>query len=463
VSTFTDSTPGAVRDMIGILQENGELVCAVGTGLRFSNAASFKCADLAVSLQSKVVLYSQGSPLEPPPCAAAGAACTAAPAPAPGPGASGGAGAGAGAGDKAMYGTHDDGTSTPPEEVVPEAPGATVAAAAAALGSAGELEGLGWPPADRAAWPAIAHIELGATFSSLQASLVLRNDASLSILGDLIGEARLLMANYRQSVLFMVAAQLMLGGIISLSYFFALPDVLGNINISWLVWVEVPLLAVPMISNRARYNHMSEMPSKNDADHEQNLVATAHRHTVYLVARLLPTCFAVVLMFMLDLAARAEAVGAHQDEVWRAMLWLDTSNEVLPAAPIIRSAYELSRCSTMFAVVWFLIAHALTFFSRHQSLWAEPPTNGYWWLAALIALLLQIAYNTAFLAIYGLDVSFRWFTHAATGFWVIFALWPIVIIGMAELSKQQDQRLHDKRQRRMRIIFETRLGMYSPK
>jgi hypothetical protein len=456
VSTFTDSTPGAMRDMIGILQENGELVCAVGTGLRFSNAASFKCADLAVSLQSKVVLYSQGSPLEPHSEAAAGGAP---PAPAPV------AGAGAGAGDKAPYGAHEDGTTTPPEEVAPESSGATVAAAAAALGATGELEGFGgWPPANRAAWPAIAHIELGATFSSLQASLVLRNDASLSILGDLIGEARLLMANYRQSVLFIIASQLLLGGIITLSYFFALPDLLSNIHVSWLVWVQVPLLAVPMISNRTRYNLMNEMPSKNDADHEHNLVATARRHTVYLVARLLPTCFAVVIMYMLDLAARVQAAGAStENEIWRAMLWLDTTKEAPPLAPVIKAACELAQCSTMFAVVWFLIAHAVTFFSRHHSLWAEPPTNGYWWLAAVITLLLQICYNQAFLATSLQDSSFRWFTQAANGFWVIFAIWPIVIVGMAELSKQQDRRLHEKRQRRMRIIYDTRLGMHSPK
>lgn len=54
VPLFADSTPASVVEMIGILQENGEVVCCLGSALRYDNTAAFAQADIAFAMEPQL-------------------------------------------------------------------------------------------------------------------------------------------------------------------------------------------------------------------------------------------------------------------------------------------------------------------------------------------------------------------------------------------------------------------------
>ena len=52
VQLFTNSSPTTVREMIHVMQENGEVVCAVGSALWSENATVFQDADIAIAMDT---------------------------------------------------------------------------------------------------------------------------------------------------------------------------------------------------------------------------------------------------------------------------------------------------------------------------------------------------------------------------------------------------------------------------
>ncbi|KAJ3021069.1 UNVERIFIED_CONTAM: hypothetical protein HDU68_009821, partial [Siphonaria sp. JEL0065] len=68
VSLFAESSPPSVLEMIKIFQENGEVVCCIGSSLNETNAESFATADLSVAIDPFVALKvkrSENDPLAP--------------------------------------------------------------------------------------------------------------------------------------------------------------------------------------------------------------------------------------------------------------------------------------------------------------------------------------------------------------------------------------------------------------
>lgn len=390
VSTFTDSTPQSSREMIKILQENGEVVAAVGTGLCADNRLTFREADLAVTLQPKILLRHPVS--------------------------------------------HKQFLST------------------SSLSGPDAAEGLA---AMRGAQPALCALELSSAISSLHSSIVLQSDASLSIVGDLIWEARLLTANYQQALLFMVSAHMLIAGTAALSYIFSIPDIIRPIELSWFLWIQAPLVGLPLLSTRRKRSFMHELPSRDDAQHLKYLAALARRYANYVFVRLAPSCAVLVLSYMWILADASDSPR----EAWRSFVWTESYVNVLS-----ETEEELVHASMGFLLWWFLTLHAFTFFYRHDSTF-QIPFNHAWFPCAFAALVFQIMYSTVYLHLHaGGEVSaIAWLSEAPVPFWITFSCWPVFIIGIAEATKRTERSLHLRNQRRLRVFFDTRLGMYSPK
>jgi magnesium-transporting ATPase (P-type) len=378
--------------MIEILQENGELVTAVGTALRAENRPCFLQADLVVAVQSRVLGKSSTSL------------------------------------DKMRF---------------------------VALGNPSDI--------DHPSMPAIIQAELSSTFNAINASLILESDASLAIVADLIGEARTMVLNYRQVLMVFVAGHLVIAGMATFSYLFATPNILTYYYIAWLAWVQLPLLAMPLIASRPGANLMAELPSKNDSNHRKNLALSAKRHLWYSIFRLFPTCIVLVVCFMWKLAERCD----QPSQVWNLFLWqtLYAKSVDVQGACLNMDNVLSAQMLTLFSFVWFFIFIAATYSTRHASLAKEPLYNPFWYFAAGCALLLQVAYNEAFLAsnMGGNNTHLRWLSSAPPYFWLVFVFWPVVILLSSELLKIEERKFFNRTQARLRIVYDTRLGMYSPK
>ncbi|KAJ3071154.1 hypothetical protein HDU98_005730 [Podochytrium sp. JEL0797] len=65
VSLFAESSPPSVLEMIKIFQENGEVVCCIGSSLNETNIESFATADLSVAIDPFVALKTKRSDNDP--------------------------------------------------------------------------------------------------------------------------------------------------------------------------------------------------------------------------------------------------------------------------------------------------------------------------------------------------------------------------------------------------------------
>ena len=50
VSLFTDCTPDSIKEMIAIMQENGEVVCCLGSSASLYNCSVFLQADISIAI-----------------------------------------------------------------------------------------------------------------------------------------------------------------------------------------------------------------------------------------------------------------------------------------------------------------------------------------------------------------------------------------------------------------------------
>lgn len=76
VSLFAECSPPSIREMIRIFQENGEVVCVVGSSMNLENVECFSIADIAVAVDpvaargsGGVGILSAGASLSSIPCA----------------------------------------------------------------------------------------------------------------------------------------------------------------------------------------------------------------------------------------------------------------------------------------------------------------------------------------------------------------------------------------------------------
>jgi len=410
VNTFTNSNPETTCEMIEIFEEHGDIAAVVGTGLRLSNRKSFEVASLAIAVQSKVVpSFSKKTMVKDAPSSR-----------------------------KPYF------PSSLPTHPSHDAKGR------------GSKQNHDVHHMDEAL-PALIQLEISSTLTSLPCSLVIKSDASLSLVGDLVGEARLLISNYQQALIFIVAGQLVLAGTILVSYFLTMPDVFSMLLISWSQWIVLPILGLPMISTRPRNGYMSDMASKRNQVYKDHLRTLARNYGWYAVVRLLPTCVALVgvyIWIIVDLSGdRKEALSQ--------VFWSSSFDKNLFDSDEV----EIAQAATTFFYVWFMVIHGLTFMHRNRGILAEPPTNIFYFVSAICVICFQLLFNEIFLLVrsqdeYGAFESFRKVPSLA---WVVFAIWPFAIILIADFSKKSERKLNETYQRRLRLVYKTRLGMYSPK
>mmetsp|Transcript_5031 Transcript_5031/g.6349 ORF Transcript_5031/g.6349 Transcript_5031/m.6349 type:complete len:110 (-) Transcript_5031:998-1327(-) len=107
---------------------------------------------------------------------------------------------------------------------------------------------------------------------------------------------------------------------------------------------------------------------------------------------------------------------------------------------------------------------------RRISLFKQRPKNVPWIWCAIAAILLQLAYSEIMISVHFAEeksrftfTGFQWIVTAGVYSWIVFIVSPFLIILVSEVIKHYDYIHHQKNMRRLRIMFETKLGMWSPK
>lgn len=405
VSLYTDSTPETISEMISIFQENNEVVMGVGSSLKESNAALFSKADTAVALQGDAHTFF--------------------------------------------------------DEKLPKGK---------------ELPMLSYDDME------FSHI-----LNTLACSFRIRsNDSngdgntdpgdnaapSLTHLIELIRLGRCVLTNFRQMIAFIFVSQLFLATLILASYVVPFPLVpqLSCASIFWLLWVLVPAVSLSMLASGSEKNVMKQTPRKNE---EIELQEDLPRLAAYFVVRHLPSALVSILVFECLLGFSLEASREQLGDEYVAYTWIDfimRNSTILarPRPPAVDAAVNRAEAGMLLVIGFSIVASSCGYLHRCESIFSMSPLRNRIWLGTCaLVVCVQLVISVLRAGIEGGDgFSLWWFVSSIVPwlFWLLaLIVWPLTVIAVDEVAKAHDRRHMTRYYKFLRMQFDTRLGMWSPK
>mmetsp|Transcript_532 Transcript_532/g.1042 ORF Transcript_532/g.1042 Transcript_532/m.1042 type:complete len:104 (-) Transcript_532:61-372(-) len=102
-----------------------------------------------------------------------------------------------------------------------------------------------------------------------------------------------------------------------------------------------------------------------------------------------------------------------------------------------------------------IIVSSAGFLYRNTSLWnSKMKEQTPWWCASIVVILLQLVFT--------FSISPEAFSGLSSWHFLLFLL-PFIVVAVDEIVKAHDSRLYQRFQKRERLMFDTLLGMHSPK
>eukprot|EP00917_Polyrhabdina_sp_WS-2016_P008876 GHVP01019791.1.p1 GENE.GHVP01019791.1~~GHVP01019791.1.p1 ORF type:complete len:1363 (+),score=198.85 GHVP01019791.1:41-4129(+) len=308
------------------------------------------------------------------------------------------------------------------------------------------------------------------------------------IILQLTREARKIVDSISESLIFLSGGCCCLASLQFLHIVFVYPYQRGS-DFAYLSLIHLPILSISLLSNPARTTVMKEFPTKPTQD-LQWTKETAYRSFALYGVRFLPTAFLVVLLGpglafgqFVEVAQYVVGLGAtfpgdisfELDNVRNSCLsslsyvsffnghWLACDSALNAVGDLlgVNVSFPTSYAQTMtflFVSSSFIVI-SWSFVDRYK-FWIEvPPWKNRRLVAASGALCLlnfTFGFFTLWLPTRSIVVPPWWF-------WVILLVWIICIVIVDALTKRKDSEYHEKNQRYLALLFETRLGMWSPR
>lgn len=403
VSLYTDSTQETISEMISVFQDNNEVVMGVGSSLKETNARLFAKADMAIGIQGKPRTFF---------------------------------------GDRLQSGSVD--------------------------------------------WSSLCEedIQFGHVLNTLGCSLRMKSveddgdnkgvTPSLPHLLELIRLGRRMLTNFHQMITFIFISQLQLATVITAAYLLPFPMVaqLSCASIFWLLWGLVPAVSLTMLASASEKDVMKKTPRKNE---EIDLSDDLPRLIAYFIIRHVPSALVAIVVFECLIGFSLQSSSVRLDDIdgrYNDYQWSDfmLSNELFllrPRPPAVTTAVDRAEAGMLLMIGLSVLASSCGYLYRTESLLVASPFRNRMWLGVTIVLAIaQVVISVLRAGLIGVDGSMLW--QFVTGaipwkFWLLFLVWPIVIIVVDEAAKAHDRAHLVRYYKFMRMQFDTRLGMWSPK
>ena len=390
VPLFTDCTPDAVRVMIQIMQENGEVVLCMGNPWVRDNLPLFGQAEIGLSLLP--------SPHD---------TCVH---------------------DKTWL-QHDDMTNVSEQ------------------------------------WP--SPLNLAAAINSYTCDVCLSRDADVSIQA-VVKHSRHLLGCMQRLLLFGFGCSLSIAIVLLISNIFFLPPPLSGGHVFWLVLFVIPILSLSLLSVQIDPSIKQQMPDRNKTGCMERFLLFLYFLATYLPSALVFTIlFGVTLHDLCNLIPNTDChtlLGSQNvSDVTGMSNTTDTGWLVGN-----RQGLVLAQDCICFLFTFTFLAISLRFIHRTEPFWRLWKYISWQYITAFLSLaILQIVYFTISQILESENSRQRGYmvwslSQVPVYMWVFLILWPIAQILLQELLRSCDRRQYVKSQRRLRLSFETKLGMNSP-
>eukprot|EP00743_Colponemidia_sp_Colp-15_P007057 GILK01007614.1.p1 GENE.GILK01007614.1~~GILK01007614.1.p1 ORF type:complete len:1110 (-),score=173.61 GILK01007614.1:143-3472(-) len=298
---------------------------------------------------------------------------------------------------------------------------------------------------------------LSSALNSLPCALELHSHANLYMLFELFRDARRLMSNFRQTLLFCICASILLFFMILLSHIFAIPMFCTGFELIWLLVIVIPSLSLSFLASPSYGDTMKRMPSKTEAG--DNQLTELRRFLAYYTIRLVPTGVMLLCIFVLHLHLCLEQTLSRSIS-WQSLVlgeWFYLKEEN-PFA--FGAALYNAQAFLLFLLVFYFSVLSMGFLSRIQPVLVVKPWQKPYWLALVfVNLAVHVAIVAVMVHLYGDQSNFVYNWEIL----LFLSLWTFLIVFVDEVVKSHDRKVYQRFQKRLRIIFNTKLGMHSPK
>ncbi|CCI46753.1 unnamed protein product [Albugo candida] len=322
-------------------------------------------------------------------------------------------------------------------------------------------------------------IELSQILNTLTCSFRLPNSQkqksnsgkSLAQIIELIRLGRCVLTNYHQTLTFLYVSQLQLSTQIVAAYLSPFPMLphLSVASLMFLLWLIVPLLSLSLLASPGEKNTMKLTPRKNDY---QELQSDLGRLSTYFLIRHVPTIFVSIMVYEcllgFSLAYSQDGLPVHlKEKSWIEYIFMTQVANLYPRPACVVTAIHRAEAGMTLLIGLSFITSSCGYLYRCQSVLAESPLrNSVWTGSAGFSFCFHILFALYNANAFSLDGISLWLILPQAVpwyFWLMYLLWPIVILCTNELTKVHDRRYVTRYYKFLRMQFDTRLGMWSPK
>eukprot|EP01132_Coremiostelium_polycephalum_P003789 gene3789-4714_t len=406
VPMFSDCTPDTKTEMIKILQENGEVVCCIGSALNYDNTPIFCQSDLALSLEPAVArcLNLPLNKSDPRPLLTS----------------------------RNFFET---------ESIThPHLPLQTAHVSTKRV------------PADNPSTDSLC-----SDITSLPCSLVFHRRTDFNEILKFFHVGRQLLTNTRQCLLFILSASMslvlisLLAGILVGSI--TRNGVVGNIpmtglQLMWLEFIIIPLIGFSLLATPEDPDLMRTLSPKNNSEFKHIPTFAG-----YIAIRLVPSILLTVWFFIWALHSLS---GASWANIFGAKMSEWPTNPSIP----FNDSVLVSQNIMMFAFVYYLCVTSISFIHHTQSILKFNPLKNYVWVfVVLFCLGLQIGFLLISLKVIG---GISLLSDVAWELYIVLFCWAVGVVVLDEFTKRLYKKWFDDLQLELRLEFDTKLGMHSP-
>jgi hypothetical protein len=280
--------------------------------------------------------------------------------------------------------------------------------------------------------------------------------ATFPILFHLIKEGRRSIANLKQALTFLMCSNLCLFTIQILSQLLFLPSTLfTGVQCLWMMFVIIPLLSLALVCNPIEPKIMDLISSKNVL---YKMKAVKWLFMNYM-RFFLPIPISIVVYVWTLFSMRPQiAVG------WKTVFGTEASNSSIYTDPAFLASVTYAQNITLFVVVIYLCFISIGFIHRVHSIFTVKIYNHIVWMFTIpLVVLLQLIFCLVACSSVQKDLMPRKFPNYPFYAYIIVLVLPPLPVIIDELAKIRLRKKYFINQKRLKLQFGTRLGMYSPR
>eukprot|EP01080_Neovahlkampfia_damariscottae_P001167 gene1167-10681_t len=280
-----------------------------------------------------------------------------------------------------------------------------------------------------------------------------KNGNIFSLVYQLIKETRRLEKNMKQSFECYLIFNLILFFIQFFGILGFLPPIMDGIQMLWIMLVINPILSISLIFNPIEKNMMDLISEKNT---KQNW--NAFKRLIIILLKCFIPCIICFFMYTFTLTSFIPEIN------W-SIVWGGTINQEIYQHNFVRACIVYAQNMTLLSVVIFMCLISVTEIHPYYSIFQIfPCRNLIWTFFVPLVIILQILFSFFSILIIHRDLPFQMYIPTKFPFYVyliVLLVSLILILIIDELIKWRYRKRFFLQQKRLKLEFQTKLGMHS--